>query len=97
MPDERRIQGRFRTALLNDQSISLEPFSHACVHSTSVTRYAPHKEEDMPNKITMINAVWMVMMTGMLAVTVALYDHKVDASKVYGPYASARAAVMSQY
>ena len=51
----------------------------------------------MPNKITMINAVWMVMMTGMLAATIALYDHKVDASKVYGPYASARAAVMSQY
>jgi hypothetical protein len=39
----------------------------------------------MPNKITMINAVWMVMMTGMLAATVALYDQKVDASKVYGP------------
>ncbi|WP_200950873.1 hypothetical protein [Rhizobium sp. Root1220] len=51
----------------------------------------------MPNKITMINAVWMVMMTGMLAATIALYDQKIDTSKVYGPYASARVAVSSQY
>ncbi|MBB3966584.1 hypothetical protein ACIQUB_27460 [Rhizobium sp. NPDC090275] len=51
----------------------------------------------MPNKITMINAVWMVMMTGMLAATVALYDQKVETSKVYGPYASARTSVVSQY
>lgn len=51
----------------------------------------------MPNKVTMINAVWMVMITGMLAATIALYDQKVDASKVYGPYASAHAAITSQY
>jgi hypothetical protein len=56
-----------------------------------------HKEDTMLNKVTMINAVWMVIMTGMIAATVTLYDQKVDASKVYGPYASARTAVMSQY
>ena len=51
----------------------------------------------MPGKITMINVLWMVMVTGMLTATVALYDQKVDTSKVYGPYASARTAVLGQY
>lgn len=51
----------------------------------------------MPGKITMINVLWMAMITGMLTATVALYDQKVDTSKVYGPYASARAAVTGQY
>jgi len=53
----------------------------------------------MPGKITMINVLWMVMVTGMLTATVALYDNqKIDASKVYGPYASARSvSVLGQY
>ncbi len=52
----------------------------------------------MPDKITMINVLWMAMITGMLTATVALYDQKTDNSKVYGPYASARAAIVnSQY
>ncbi|WP_176439380.1 hypothetical protein [Rhizobium esperanzae] len=51
----------------------------------------------MPGKITMINVLWMVMVTGMLTATVALYDQKVDTSKVYGPYASARTAVLGQH
>ena len=51
----------------------------------------------MFDKVTMINVVWMAVITGMLTATVALYDQKVEASKVYGPYASARAAIVSQY
>ncbi|MBB3312107.1 hypothetical protein FHT78_003883 [Rhizobium sp. BK196] len=53
----------------------------------------------MPGKITMINMLWMVMITGMLTATIALYDNqKVDASKVYGPFASARTvSVLGQY
>jgi len=51
----------------------------------------------MPDKITVINVFWMAMITGMLTATVALYDQKNDASKVYGPYAAARAAIVSQY
>jgi hypothetical protein len=51
----------------------------------------------MPGTITMINVLWMAMITGMLTATVALYDQKADASKVYGPYATARATVVSQY
>jgi hypothetical protein len=55
------------------------------------------KEKKMPDKITVINVFWMAMITGMLTATVALYDQKNDASKVYGPYAAARAAIVSQY
>jgi hypothetical protein len=53
----------------------------------------------MPGKITMINMLWMVMITGMLTATVALYDNqKVDTSKLYGPFASARSVgVLGQY
>jgi hypothetical protein len=51
----------------------------------------------MPDKITMINVVWMTVVTGMLAATIALYDQKVDQSKVYGPFASARPFISSQY
>ena len=51
----------------------------------------------MPDKITVINVFWMAMITGMLTATVALYDQKTDTSKVYGPYASARAPIVSQY
>ncbi|MBB4277301.1 MULTISPECIES: hypothetical protein [Rhizobium] len=51
----------------------------------------------MPDKITIINVFWMAMITGMLTATVALYDQKTDTSKVYGPYASARTAIISQY
>jgi hypothetical protein len=47
----------------------------------------------MPDKITMINVVWMMMISGMLAATVALYDQKPDQSKIYGPLASARSFV----
>jgi len=54
---------------------------------------------NMPGKITMINMLWMAMITGMLTATVALYDNqKIDTSKVYGPYASARSvSVLGQY
>ena len=57
------------------------------------------KGMNMPGKITMINVLWMAMITGMLTATVALYDNqKIDASKVYGPYASARSvSVLGQY
>ncbi|MGO4565695.1 hypothetical protein AB4Z52_11645 [Rhizobium sp. 2YAF20] len=51
----------------------------------------------MSNKVTMINIVWMMMISGMLAATFALYDQKVDPAKVYGPFASARPFVASQY
>ncbi|WP_167332654.1 hypothetical protein [Rhizobium freirei] len=52
----------------------------------------------MSHKITLINAVWMTMITGMLAATIALYDQKPDQSKIYGPFASARNFVtVSQY
>ncbi|QND47173.1 hypothetical protein HB780_15735 [Rhizobium lusitanum] len=52
----------------------------------------------MPDKITLINAVWMTMISGMLAATIALYDHKPDQSKIYGPFASARSfTASSQY
>ncbi len=49
----------------------------------------------MPDKITVINVVWMAMISGMLAATVALYDQKPDQSKIYGPFASARPLVAS--
>jgi hypothetical protein len=58
------------------------------------------REEKMPDKITIINVFWMAMITGMLTATIALYDQKTDTSKVYGPYgpyASARTAMISQY
>lgn len=57
------------------------------------------KGTKMPGKITMINMLWMVMVTGMLTATIALYDNqKVDTSKVYGPFASARSvSVLGQY
>ena len=45
----------------------------------------------MPDKITMISVVWMTMISAMLAATVALYDHKPQQTKVYGPFASASA------
>ncbi|TCR85334.1 MULTISPECIES: hypothetical protein [Rhizobium/Agrobacterium group] len=51
----------------------------------------------MLDKMNLINLVWMTMVTGMLAATIALYDQKVDQSKVYGPFASARPFVTSQY
>jgi hypothetical protein len=51
----------------------------------------------MPDKVTMINVVWMTMISAMLVATVALYDHKPDQAKVYGPYASARSLAASQY
>ncbi len=51
----------------------------------------------MPDKITLINIVWMTMVSGMLAATITLYDQKSDQSKVYGPFASARPFVTSQY
>ena len=50
----------------------------------------------MLDKVMMINVVWMTMITGMLAFTVALYDHKTDPSNVYGPYASAHSYVASR-
>ena len=51
----------------------------------------------MSNKVTMINIVWITMISGMLAATIALYDQKMDHAKVYGPFASARPFVTSQY
>ena len=51
----------------------------------------------MPDKVTMINVVWMTLISAMLAATVALYDQKPDQSKVYGPFASARSFASSQY
>jgi hypothetical protein len=51
----------------------------------------------MPDKVTMINIVWMTLISSMLAATVALYDHKPNQAKVYGPYASVRPLVTSQY
>lgn len=55
------------------------------------------REEKMPDKITIINVFWMAMITGMLTATIALYDQQTDTSKVYGPYASTRTAMISQY
>jgi hypothetical protein len=55
------------------------------------------RKNAMPDKITLINLVWMTMISGMLAATITLYDQKVDQSKVYGPFASARPFVTSQY
>jgi hypothetical protein len=55
------------------------------------------RKTHMLDKINLINVVWMTMVTGMLAATIALYDQKVDQSKVYGPFASARSFVTSQY
>jgi hypothetical protein len=49
----------------------------------------------MPDKITLINVVWMAMISGMLVATVALYDQKPDQSKIYGPLASARPFITS--
>jgi hypothetical protein len=62
-------------------------------------RQRGRKEIKMPDKISMINMLWMAMITGLLTATIALYDNqKVDASKVYGPFASAHtASVLSQY
>ncbi|TCL73963.1 hypothetical protein EV286_103497 [Rhizobium sp. BK251] len=51
----------------------------------------------MPDKISIINVIWMAMITGMLTATVALYDRQADHSKVYGPFASARQVIASQY
>ncbi|MGO7205667.1 hypothetical protein ACCT30_31575 [Rhizobium ruizarguesonis] len=51
----------------------------------------------MPGKITMINVLWMVMVTGMLTATLALYYQMVDTSKVFVPFGSARTAVLGQY
>jgi len=50
----------------------------------------------MPDKVILINVVWMTMIVGMLAFTVALYDQKADPSNVYGPYASAHSHVASR-
>jgi hypothetical protein len=61
------------------------------------TKIALKRKNYMPDKITMINVVWMTVVTGMLAATIALYDQKVDQSKVYGPFASARPFISSQY
>ena len=63
----------------------------------SVDAIRGFKEKNMPDKITVINVFWMAMITGMLTATVALYDQKPDTSKVYGPYAAARTAIVSQY
>ncbi len=51
----------------------------------------------MPDKVILINIVWMTVITGMLAFTVALYGQKADEFPVYGPYASAHAYMASQY
>jgi hypothetical protein len=67
------------------------------IHRNVDAKSAAGRNDNMPGKITMINVVWMAMVTGMLTATIALYDQKVDTSKVYGPYASARAAVVGQY
>jgi hypothetical protein len=54
------------------------------------------RKKAMPDKVILINVVWMTMITGMLAFTVALYDQKADQSNVYGPYASAHSYVASR-
>ncbi|WFR97460.1 hypothetical protein [Rhizobium tumorigenes] len=55
------------------------------------------RKKAMPDKVILINVVWMTVITGMLAFTVALYGQKADQSPVYGPYASAHSYVASQY
>jgi hypothetical protein len=51
----------------------------------------------MPDKVTIINVFWMAIVTGMLTATIALYGQQTDTSKAYGPYASTRTAMISQY
>ncbi|MEZ2132913.1 MULTISPECIES: hypothetical protein [unclassified Sinorhizobium] len=51
----------------------------------------------MPDKITMINVVWMAMITGMLTATITLYNKKPEEAKIYGPYASAKSVIARQY
>ncbi|WP_337266722.1 hypothetical protein [Oryzifoliimicrobium ureilyticus] len=51
----------------------------------------------MFDKISLINAVWMTVIAGMLTATVALYEQKTDAAKVYNTYNTARASIVSEY
>lgn len=51
----------------------------------------------MPDKITMINVVWMAMITGMLTATITLYNKEPKDTNVYGPYASAKSVIAGQY
>ena len=51
----------------------------------------------MLNKVILINVVWMMMVTGMISFSIALYNQKPDQVEAYGPYASAHAYVASQY
>lgn len=50
----------------------------------------------MPDKVILINVVWMTLITGMLTFTVALYGQKPDQTNVYGPYASAHSYLASR-
>ena len=51
----------------------------------------------MLDKVILINVVWMMMVTGMVGFSIALYDQKPDQAEGYGPYASAHSYVASQY
>lgn len=76
-----------------------EPFASRCVKVRTLNLHiAVRRKQSMPDKITLINVVWMTMISGMLAATIALYDQKPDQSKIYGPFASARSfTASSQY
>lgn len=56
-----------------------------------------NRNKVMLDKVSMINLVWMTMVSGMLVATIALYDQKVDQQQVYGPYASAQPFLSSHY
>ena len=44
----------------------------------------------MPNKVTVINLLWMVTMTAMLATSVGFYMENEDQATFYGPPITAR-------
>lgn len=54
-------------------------------------------KKPMLNKVIVINVVWMMMVTGMVGFSIALYGQKTDQVDNYGPYASAHSYVASQY
>lgn len=54
-------------------------------------------KKNMLNKVLVINVVWMMMVTGMVGFSIALYGQKSDQIDTYGPYASAHSYVASQY
>ncbi|MFA7414985.1 MAG: hypothetical protein WC048_10905 [Rhizobium sp.] len=85
MQDEQAINAGFTQAMILTFSqckgtSAVPAHSHRRKHSL-----LPERMTTMPDKVTLINWVWMATMSTMLATSVAFYMNETSAAKFYGP------------